>query len=141
MQEKKRFKITPFRIFLAIFLFLLICTNFFGNVFCLIANRGYYIPKDSDIFTFKATEMNEGSGEWWTYGRDWRNFYYNRGNSYLKIERWEVCSGFSRHDFTSWCGAEVVSCGQDASSAEGASPGKNASSGQNASPGKETDDH
>lgn len=35
----------------------------------------YQIPKESSVFTFKATKMHEGSGGWWIYGEDNKKFY------------------------------------------------------------------
>ncbi|WP_434777935.1 hypothetical protein [Neisseria sp. Ec49-e6-T10] len=40
------------------------CSYFFGNVISLIAARGYYIPEQSSVFTFRVTVDNEGSGEY-----------------------------------------------------------------------------
>jgi hypothetical protein len=45
------------------------------NVWCLNTDKNYFIPKESSIFTFKSTQMNNGSGDWWLYGED-NKFYY-----------------------------------------------------------------
>ena len=63
-----------------IIVFLLFCilgfsTNLFDNLWNLLTGRGYFIPKESNMFIFKVTKENDGSGEWWLYGED-KNYYY-----------------------------------------------------------------
>ncbi|WDF61182.1 hypothetical protein PQ462_07380 [Flavobacterium sp. KACC 22758] len=55
----------------------LFCTSIFGNVFSLIIEKEYFIPKQSSIFTFNETIGNEGSSDVWRYGEDYSNYYYN----------------------------------------------------------------
>ena len=50
-------------------------TRIFPNTWYLLTCKGYFIPKESNIFIFRVTEMNEGNGEMWLYGEDC-NFYY-----------------------------------------------------------------
>jgi hypothetical protein len=81
-----------------------------GNLWGLVTGAGYAIPSESSIFTFRATVMNDGSGEWWMYGEDRRNFYGvpEKGAppaGYLVFPRGRVgeCPGFSARDVTTWC--------------------------------------
>ena len=46
-------------------LFLAFCTEFFANAGALVASRGYFIPKESSLFTFHVTQDNTGNGEYW----------------------------------------------------------------------------
>jgi hypothetical protein len=98
------------RIFLAtlfsLFILLGIFTEFWGNAWDLLTGRGYFIPKESNMFVFKVTEMNSGSGEWWLYGED--NKYYYALNSdgadpeYYKTEKKTAPSGFNKFDYKTW---------------------------------------
>nr|WP_300785778.1 hypothetical protein [uncultured Desulfovibrio sp.] len=46
-------------------LFLAFCTEFFASAGVLVASRGYFIPKESSLFTFHVTQDNTGNGEYW----------------------------------------------------------------------------
>ena len=66
-------------------------TELFSNLYYSIIGNGYIIPSESNIFSFKVTKMNEGSGDYWLYGKD-KNYYYssmkNLDNiSYIKISK------------------------------------------------------
>jgi len=65
--------------------FTLICSSFFGNLWLIVTENYYKIPKESSIFTFEPTKMNEGSGGWWIYGEDNLNYYANTLDSINKI--------------------------------------------------------
>ena len=58
-------------------LFLLIgfSTQLFSNFWGLLIGNGYIIPNQSSVFTFQATEMNKGSGDYWLYGEDSKYYY------------------------------------------------------------------
>jgi len=58
-----------------IILFLNLSTQLFSNLWGILIGNGYIIPKQSSIFTFKATEMNNGNGDYWLYGEDAKNYY------------------------------------------------------------------
>ncbi|SHN57169.1 hypothetical protein SAMN02745728_00877 [Desulfovibrio litoralis DSM 11393] len=85
----------------------------------LIVDRGYFIPNDSSIFTFKPTVENNGSGEWWIYGEDYTYYYaypevddymnYDYAgvelNIYIKIRKINNCPNFNKEDYKTWCDA------------------------------------
>jgi hypothetical protein len=79
-----------------------------GNAWLLLTGRGYVIPSESSIFAFEATVMNDGSGEWWLYGEDGRNYYAYLGApespyvTYAKV-RAISCQGFDPHEIATWC--------------------------------------
>jgi hypothetical protein len=82
-------------------------TPFVENAWGLAAARGFAIPKESSIFTFRVTRMNDGSGEWWLYGEDFRNFYGvpDANVAYFVFPRAKVaqCPGFDPRDTSTWC--------------------------------------
>ncbi|QLB23642.1 hypothetical protein A6B44_00810 [Pasteurella skyensis] len=66
-------------------------TQFFPNIWELLIEKSYFIPDESSIFTFKATKMNDGSGDWWLYGED-EVYYYalnieNETPKYFKVKK------------------------------------------------------
>ena len=88
----------------------LVFTPTVGNLWSLATERGFIIPEESSVFTFRATRMNTGSGEWWLYGEDGR-YYYVQGEQsgplYVAFPKSEVsrCPSFRPHDRTAWCAA------------------------------------
>ena len=90
-----------------------IFTELFSNLWFQLTTRGYFIPMESNIFTFKPTIWNDGSGEWWLYGED-NKYYYglniDRDNEksskrliYFKILRTDVGDEyFNKHDYKTW---------------------------------------
>ena len=85
---------------------LLFMTPMVANAWYLLVGNGFVIPNESSIFTFKVTQMNEGSGEWWLYGQD-RQFYYHflgeNGLSYIKILKENSCNSFDPLNSETWC--------------------------------------
>lgn len=85
-----------------------IFTPFGGNVFSLIIESDYFIPKQSSIFTFEETIANEGSSDVWRYGQDRHYFYYNLSdfdNNVLIYPKNKVneCPDFEPHNYETWC--------------------------------------
>jgi len=79
-----------------------------ANIWCLLTGRGYSIPEESSVFTFRTLRMNDGSGEWWLYGEDTNNYYYFTGETsrpYIAFSKNEAihCKGFEITDYTTWC--------------------------------------
>lgn len=85
-----------------------------SNIWCILTGRGYVIPKESSIFTFRATIVNDGTGEWWIYGEDRNYFYYmiekesmvdSLKQNYVKYSKSNAnkCDAFNSIDFNTWC--------------------------------------
>ena len=89
------------------FLFLAFCTEFFSNVGSLIASRGYFIPKESSLFTFRVTLENTGNGEYWLYGEDDAFYYYAGVMPYAVMAKDVPCPGLDKLDYRTWCGVAV----------------------------------
>jgi hypothetical protein len=51
------------------------------NVWLLLTENAYFVPKESSIWSFEATVLNQGSGNWWVCGEDSRYFYVMRADS------------------------------------------------------------
>jgi hypothetical protein len=86
----------------------LMFSNFGTNLWGVITGRGFMIPAESSIFSFKVTVMNEGSGEWWLYGEDRDAFYAFTGAAdrpYVRMTRAAAakCAGFQPHELSTWC--------------------------------------
>jgi hypothetical protein len=107
--KKHLFKMLIISFFLVCIL-LGIFTEFFGNVWCLLTGRGYFIPKESNIFVFKVTEDNDGSGEYWIYGED-KNYFYrfiDTDSKYYKLKKGNETEKFNKLDYTTWDNKERV---------------------------------
>lgn len=95
-------------LFIALLLLgLLMAFNRFSkNLICMIIDRGYKIPDNSSIFTFKENKMNEGSGDWWLYGEDFSN-YYGISDSmeiiYFTPKKVSISNKkFNKYDYNTW---------------------------------------
>ena len=86
-----------------------IFTEFFSNIWLELTGRGYFIPTESNIFIFKPTKWNDGSGEWWLYGED--NKYYYGMNidedtkflpKYYKILKTDTDINFNKYNYKTW---------------------------------------
>ncbi|AOM78695.1 hypothetical protein [Pedobacter steynii] len=88
---------------------LLISTNVMANLWGIGTGQGYLIPEESSMISFKATQMNTGSGEYWLYGEDEHYYYSMMATSGLKPyvfiskEKAVSCDHFDKFDFKTWC--------------------------------------
>lgn len=79
-----------------------------SNTWFALTEPAYVIPAESSMLRFTPTQMNEGSGDWWVYGQDDRNYYYFTGSGqppYVVFPKAQVadCAGFQRDDHRTWC--------------------------------------
>ena len=77
-----------------------------SNLWLISTGKGFFIPGESSVWTFKVVEMNEGSGEWWVYAEDAHNFYFNYADgqhSYVHQSKSVECDGFQLLDVQTWC--------------------------------------
>lgn len=98
-----------FRIILLAFIVALFFTPVFGNLYSLLIEKEYFIPKQSSIFTFSETVRNDGSSDVWRYGKDFTNYYYNLSNTNNDVlvfpkSNIDDCPGFNSEDISTWCG-------------------------------------
>ncbi len=82
-------------------------TPLWSNMYLLFTEKEYEIPQESSVFTFEATKMNEGSGGWWIYGEDSKNYYaltndtVNRIISINKKQAVKI-NDFNKLDYKTW---------------------------------------
>ncbi|WP_444928893.1 hypothetical protein ACJJIF_13615 [Microbulbifer sp. SSSA002] len=104
MKNKRALSLTGLLVLALIYVFFI--TPAGANCWYLLTGNGFIIPKESSVFTFHVTKMNNGSGEWWLYGYD-KNFYYHytgeNDNPYIKTDRSISCAGFNPNDVDTWC--------------------------------------
>lgn len=81
-------------------------TNIFSNSFHIIMEKEFFIPEESNIFQFKPTKMNDGSGDWWLYGEDSKYYYALNQNSqipkYFKFSKENKTEGFDKFNYKTW---------------------------------------
>ncbi|MBV7433815.1 hypothetical protein KRX19_02155 [Cardiobacteriaceae bacterium TAE3-ERU3] len=78
----------------------------FSNMWLLLTDSTNYIPGNSSIFTFEPTQIDSGSGGYWRYGEDHRNYYYfseQAADTYLYTPKDKACAGLNRFDYLTWC--------------------------------------
>lgn len=81
---------------------------FFVNVWFLVIDTNYFIPKESNIFQFQAILMNKGSGDWWLYGEDRKNYYglniKNTNPKYFMIVKDKIIKSpnFDKTNYNTW---------------------------------------
>lgn len=79
-----------------------------GNLWGLLTDRLYLIPTESSLWSFRVSKMNPGSGDWWIYGEDAKNYYFfeeEPETAYTLFPKSRVaqCSGFHPQDVSTWC--------------------------------------
>jgi len=118
MKNKKR-KIIGFIVILVL---LTTCNNknflnSCSNSLDYLIQRGFFIPKESNIFRFEVTKWNQGSGEYWLYGEDdkyyygipqydWATFDESNGHicdvDYFKLRKGNEPEHFDKFDYQTW---------------------------------------
>lgn len=82
-----------------------------SNAVLLLMERSNFIPGESSIFTFEPYAINDGSSNYWLYGKD-RNYYYHftyeEDVPYVYIPLENSCPGFAPQDASTWCSAQAV---------------------------------
>ena len=108
-QSKNRNTMKKIILFVIIFVFVLLVvfTQFYANLWCLVTYNSYFIPNESNIFIFEATKISDGSGEAWLYGED--NTYYYGLNveqdnlpEYFKLKKGYEPKNFDKFDYHTW---------------------------------------
>ena len=84
-------------------------SNCLSNFWMILKDPNYIIPKESNIFQFEVNQMNEGSGDWWIYGQDKKNYYFFYGLEslpYITFSKNDAhaCSDFDKLNINTWCG-------------------------------------
>ena len=107
--QRKWFKILLLLVPLCLVVLLMAFSNALLNCWMLLIEPNYIIPKESNIFQFDVNQMNEGSGDWWIYGQDNKNYYYYIGHDSLPYIAFsngaaQICSGFDKLNVNTWCG-------------------------------------
>lgn len=78
-----------------------------SNIWCLATGNGYFIPRESSIFSFHETRGSGGNGDWWMQGEDLKNYYSMEENSSRYIifpkRMISLCPNFKVSDTQSWC--------------------------------------
>lgn len=92
-----------------LFVLLIIQSNCVGNYYMTKIDPVYIIPNESSLCRFEVNQMNNGSGDWWIYGQDNKNYYYYIGHDSLPYITFsngaaQICSGFDKLNVNTWCG-------------------------------------
>ena len=87
---------------------LVLTTPLVSNAVLLLMERSNFIPRESSIFTFEPYAINQGSSNYWLYGKDrtyYYHFTYEDDAPYVYIPQDNRCPGFHRQDARTWCSA------------------------------------
>lgn len=98
-------KIVKISLILAIILFS-IFSHVLSNSWILLTDSSNFIPENSNIFTFSPTVIDEGSGGYWRYGEDHKNYYYfdlEHAHVSYAMPKTQACPHFKADDFSTWC--------------------------------------
>ena len=96
-----------FKYFVSIILFAaILSTNLVTNIWMLLTDSTNFIPVESNIIFFTPTQIDDGSGGYWRYGKDLKNYYHfslAENNVYYLIDKKNNCPQFSELRFETWC--------------------------------------
>jgi hypothetical protein len=80
-------------------------SNLLINISSYVFDDYFFIPEQSNIFKFSQLKQNNGSGDYWTYGRD-NNYYYSVDNKfgapYIYTDG-KDCPSFNQMNVETWC--------------------------------------
>lgn len=98
---------------LFIMFYVIFISSFLINSWGYIIDKNYHIPKESNLFIFNATVMQNGSSDAWIYGEDYNNYYYNGGlksEDVISISKKKIkdCLDFNPVNICSWCGVKTL---------------------------------
>ena len=107
--QRKWIRILLLLVPLCLVVLLMAFSNALLNCWMLLIEPNYIIPNESNIFQFDVNQMNEGSGDWWIYGQDNKNYYYYIGHDSLPYITFsngaaQICRGFDKLNVNTWCG-------------------------------------
>ena len=107
--KRKWIKIILLFVPLCLVVLLATLSNCLSNFWMILKDPNYIIPKESNIFQFEVNQMNEGSGDWWIYGQDNKNYYFFYGLEslpYITFSKNDAraCSDFDKLNINTWCG-------------------------------------
>lgn len=83
-------------------------THLLSNAAMMLFDRSNVIPAESSIFTFDPYVINQGSSNYWLYGKDARYYYhftYRDDAPYLFVPIANACPAFKADDVATWCDA------------------------------------
>ena len=83
-----------------------IFTYLFSNIWMIVTDQTNYVPKESNIFFFHPTKIDEGSGGYWRYGEDLNNFFFfleKEENVYFSHSKNSNCKDFKKIEISTWC--------------------------------------
>ncbi len=87
---------------------LVLTTPLVSNALLLLMERSNFIPAESSILTFEPYAINDGSSNYWLYGKDrtyYYHFTYEDDVPYVYIPQDNRCPGFDRQNARTWCSA------------------------------------
>ena len=87
---------------------LVLTTPLVSNALLLLMERSNSIPAESSILTFEPYAINDGSSNYWLYGKDrtyYYHFTYEDDAPYVYIPQDNRCPGFDRQNARTWCSA------------------------------------
>lgn len=85
-------------------------THAFSNAWLMLTDRSNVIPAESSIVSFDPYVINQGSSNYWLYGKDRTNYYHFAHTEqalyvYVPIEN--RCPGFDRGNIRTWCNVRI----------------------------------
>ncbi|MBI3215422.1 MAG: hypothetical protein HYZ38_16465 [Mycobacterium sp.] len=82
-------------------------TNIVSNTWLLLVEPANHIPRESSVWEFEPTVVNDGSANYWIYGQDHANFYYftdaQGGHVTMSRSAAARCPGFVPDNHDTWC--------------------------------------
>ncbi len=107
MKIKKRlWVLTIFGFLLIIIVRFQFVENTFNNGVSLLLRNGFFIPKESNIYSFKENQSDDGSGGYWLYAED-DTYYYStmtKNAPYTKVlkENVKYNKEFDKYNIETW---------------------------------------
>jgi hypothetical protein len=85
-------------------------THAFSNAWLMLTDRSNVMPAESSILWFEPYVINQGSSNYWLYGKDRTNYYHFVHLDealYLYLPINNRCPGFDRENIRTWCDVRI----------------------------------
>lgn len=76
----------------------------------MLTDLSNVIPSESSILWFEPYVMNQGSANYWRYGKDRTNYYHFVHTAqalYVCLPIENSCPGFDRENIRTWCNVRI----------------------------------
>jgi hypothetical protein len=81
-----------------------------SNAWLMLTDRSNILPAESSIVSFEPYVINQGSSNYWLYGKDRTNYYHFAHTEqalYVYVPVSNTCPRFDQRNIHTWCNVRI----------------------------------